>query len=1753
MARASTFTSYINAELPNDVNSKWQRYEQIATRTYSNIAKSAAAANRQIAGLQGGRGTAGGTAASRELVQASREQARQGREIERINGRVQRSQTKVTRSTQAQGRQMRRAAGDSNQLARSLSAVSTSLNIVQGPLGPLAGRVSAVSRAISELTGFRLGLAGVASSLFVIASVGNRYQQLEARLRGAYEAQTDVNRAMSQIEGIARNARTSLDGVADLYIRLTNSAEQFNITQERAARLTQTVSQAAQLSGGATESQLAGLTQFAQAFSSGVLQGDELRSVRENTYVLAQALATGLGVQIGQLKELAAEGELTSERVAEALEIASIEIEARYSRMPITFAQGVTQFKNSLTTMVGGIDSAIGFSSALAQAIAGLGGVLNEITIGVVSLGAAFAGAKLGGFANAMLTSIGRMRVMSAATKELTARRLTAAQAEQQSAQRSVAALNAQQAEIRETIDLETRRRRLATEDLRRVRNDPTANSARLKAALRAEIAAMQALNRARTNGKITADGLAAAELRLEQATRRVAAAQNAAAARARTLTNAAKSLWNVINPLGFAIGVATAALFTLGTRASETERILGTLSEESRNAANRALELAEANLQVADSYTAIAQAAGEATVQRAREAALDIDTELAGRVGEFAGRLGRVRSAEMRNVNDPNQTFRLAQIDRDMANLQRLAADLERDGSNTETLGEITRTMTRLAERYPQAGNAPSLGFLGRDTRPDAIRDSAIAAFTVQERLNDALTEQENIEERIALLEERRSQARNRPSAPVSVATLNAQAAVEATDTATRELVGARRRRDEALRELESEFVSGGNVAAGRTDEYIARRAEIVATFDREEAAIKSMQSSRTAASRQARAQARQEIRDNRDLLRSRLDLDLLALEQQRPDLTETEFYAQRLALLETYDREIELIDAAGSSSNRATAQMIRDTREMERLGTRRREQRSDILDRYSDEPRALTRAADQIEDLQQMVGTLIADATGALVIYTQEQADADAARIEQGVRAPLREAAEEAEQFAQVSELRLAGFGNMADALERALELQDRLGALTREEFETIVDQQAEQRKINDLLAQRERILQPHLELARSIRTEFEDLLVDLPERGLSSVGDFVSNMRRQASRIWARQISEALFGDTENRVRDLLGGEKQGVDRAYEFLAQHAQSTGAELDDVATSADEAGSALERLADSADRAASAPLTSQGSSLEDRFDAFFNQSADGKQKGQSAEELGKAVSTGITTAAGLISRLVGGADDGSLAQAPDGSIVVTGKRTTRRASGTGGISGVLGTLESGISQIFGKDALTDVFGKAGLGGFASQAFQGAAIGGAAADLIGGITGLKTSKTGALIGSAAGSIFGPIGSMVGGGIGSLIGGLFKSTARGSAIIGGSGGSLGINGYYGSSSDLKQQAGTLAGDVLDTIDEIAEAIGATVNASKGKVSIGIREDSINVDPQGRGYTKTSKFPDIKAFGQDQEAAIAFAVADLLSDGVIEGISQASQNILRSGQELQKAIEKVVAIESIPKQLKEIKDPVGFAIDELNAEFSKLIGYLKEGGATAKQFSEAEELYTLKRQQIIEDLANTSADAISRFMEDMIAGPNSPLNKRTVYENAQNTLDDFAERINKGEVVDEQKLLEAAGNFQEASRNLFGSGASFFSDFDGLYSLLDQARSNILSGTQAGADGSGLPPSPFENDTTVRALLDQYNGVTGAVNSQTDVLADLLGQIRDGIYGGQGVAPGASTFVSSLHSLPGFGGGGSVRRGIPQEQY
>lgn len=178
-----------------------------------------------------------------------------------------------------------------------------------------------------------------------------------------------VNKQFEAITAIAINARTPLESTADLFFRIARVSDQLGISQKEAATITESLAKAMSASGLSAGEAAGPLLQLGQALQSGVFQGDELRSILEGLPVVAKALADELGVPIGQLRKLGADGQITADIFVKAMRRAKDSIDDAFGRTGTTIGQAFETLKTTTKIVFDEFDRRTGTSEALGNAI----------------------------------------------------------------------------------------------------------------------------------------------------------------------------------------------------------------------------------------------------------------------------------------------------------------------------------------------------------------------------------------------------------------------------------------------------------------------------------------------------------------------------------------------------------------------------------------------------------------------------------------------------------------------------------------------------------------------------------------------------------------------------------------------------------------------------------------------------------------------------------------------------------------------------------------------------------------------------------------------------------------------------------------------------------------------------------------------------------------------------------------------------------------------------------------------------------------------------------------------------------------------------------------------------------------------------------------------------------------------------------------------------------------------------------------
>lgn len=260
---------------------------------------------------------------------------------------------------------------------------------VQKESASMSGAVDA-ARNTFDLLKNTLAALGLGVGLKELADTADAFKTLESRIKLAVGEGGNFKDAMSGVTKIAMETRSNLAETGNLFATINRNSKELNITQEQALSLTRTINQAIIVSGGSAETNAAAITQLNQALASGSLRAEELGSVMENSPRLARALADGLNVPIGKLKEMGEAGELTSQRVISALQNQADVINGEFSKMPVTIGGAIENLKTSFTLYIGEVDRANGISAKAAEAIKFLAENLETVASVVEKVGEAY-------------------------------------------------------------------------------------------------------------------------------------------------------------------------------------------------------------------------------------------------------------------------------------------------------------------------------------------------------------------------------------------------------------------------------------------------------------------------------------------------------------------------------------------------------------------------------------------------------------------------------------------------------------------------------------------------------------------------------------------------------------------------------------------------------------------------------------------------------------------------------------------------------------------------------------------------------------------------------------------------------------------------------------------------------------------------------------------------------------------------------------------------------------------------------------------------------------------------------------------------------------------------------------------------------------------------------------------------------------------------------------------------------------------
>lgn len=225
------------------------------------------------------------------------------------------------------------------------TAGTTGLNAGLATSQMMLSRLTSMSRLLNFQIAIQ-ALRAIGSMMGGLVSKADTFIQIMARLNTVADGTKAGQELQDSLMAAANRSRSGFSEMADSVAKLRSQAGEAFKNNDEAIAFAEQLNKLYKLGGASLEQQKAGTLQITQALASGVLRGDEFNSMMENAPLVAQKLAQHLGVGVGQLREMAKNGQLTGDALKNALLGSAVATNEEFARLPMTFGDMVAQIKN---------------------------------------------------------------------------------------------------------------------------------------------------------------------------------------------------------------------------------------------------------------------------------------------------------------------------------------------------------------------------------------------------------------------------------------------------------------------------------------------------------------------------------------------------------------------------------------------------------------------------------------------------------------------------------------------------------------------------------------------------------------------------------------------------------------------------------------------------------------------------------------------------------------------------------------------------------------------------------------------------------------------------------------------------------------------------------------------------------------------------------------------------------------------------------------------------------------------------------------------------------------------------------------------------------------------------------------------------------------------------------------------------------------------------------------------------------------
>lgn len=247
------------------------------------------------------------------------------------------SQDKITKATSGTDNEIKKAKDSEDKFTESIRNSDNAAGSLMKTLSKIAGAV------------------GVAKLTESFIETSDEMAQITAKLDMINDGSRTTAQLQEAIYESAQKSRGSYLDTANLIARIgMNAGEAFYDqvlkvnSNNKMLQFAENLNKAFKISGASAQEQASVILQMSQALGSGVLRGQEFNTVMSSATIVMQKVAEYLGVGIGDLKQMAADGQLTADILVRSMLYATDSINAQFAKIPRTFSDVMTTTKNQI-------------------------------------------------------------------------------------------------------------------------------------------------------------------------------------------------------------------------------------------------------------------------------------------------------------------------------------------------------------------------------------------------------------------------------------------------------------------------------------------------------------------------------------------------------------------------------------------------------------------------------------------------------------------------------------------------------------------------------------------------------------------------------------------------------------------------------------------------------------------------------------------------------------------------------------------------------------------------------------------------------------------------------------------------------------------------------------------------------------------------------------------------------------------------------------------------------------------------------------------------------------------------------------------------------------------------------------------------------------------------------------------------------------------------------------------------------------